>query len=63
MISTIKEKPNGGFYCSECRISLPNITENCPFCGSWISNYQEMLVKNFKEKERDTNEDNIYRRD
>lgn len=45
MISTFKEKPQGGFYCSECRISFGEISETCPFCGSIISNYEELLTR------------------
>lgn len=46
MVSTLKEKPNGGFYCSECRMSIADLTETCPFCGSVISNYEAIIAQN-----------------
>ena len=42
MVSTLKEKPNGGFYCSECRMKQGKILEPyCFFCGLTFSNYEE----------------------
>ena len=46
MISTLKENPNGGFYCSECRMSTSEPVEVCPFCGSIISNYEQIFIDN-----------------
>jgi hypothetical protein len=46
MISTLKENPNGGFYCSECRMNTSKPVEICPFCGSIISNYEEIFIDN-----------------
>ena len=45
MVSTLKEKPNGGFYCSECRMSTTEPVDTCPFCGSIISNWEEVIIK------------------
>lgn len=50
MVSKLKENPNGGFYCSECRMSTAEPVETCPFCGSIISNWIDIMVK--KENER-----------
>ena len=49
MVSILKENPNGGFYCSECRMSTANPVETCPFCGSIISNYEQIFIDNSKE--------------
>lgn len=49
MISTLKENLNGGFYCSECRMSTSDPVEVCPFCGSIISNYEKIIIDNSKE--------------
>jgi len=46
MVSTLKEKPSGGFYCAECRMSVAEPVETCPFCGSVISNYEAILEEN-----------------
>lgn len=44
--STIfKEKPSGGFYCAECHMSFGELHTTCPYCGSFISNYEELLVR------------------
>lgn len=42
MIAKLKESPNGGFYCSECRMSTPDPVDTCPFCGSMITNWEEI---------------------
>jgi len=68
MISSFKERPLGGFYCNECKMVFGEISEVCPFCGSIVSNYEELLTranpdttptKNIIEGEND-NESNIY---
>ena len=45
MVSTLKENPNGGFYCSECRMSTSEPVETCPFCGSVISNWMDIIIE------------------
>ena len=45
MVSKLKEKPTGGFYCSECRMSVPEPVDTCPFCGSIIINWEELARK------------------
>ena len=45
MISTLKETP-GGFYCSECHMPLTESVITCPFCGSLITNYENILAEN-----------------
>ena len=52
MVSTLKEKPNGGFYCSECRMSTAEPVETCPFCGSIISNWMNLVIQIENDKIR-----------
>lgn len=52
MVSTLKENPNGGFYCSECRMSTSDPVEICPFCGSVISNWMDIIVKQENDRIR-----------
>ena len=52
MVSTLKEKPSGGFYCSECRMSTSEPVETCPFCGSIISNWMDIIIKQENDKAR-----------
>jgi len=43
MVSILKERPQGGFYCSECRMGTTDLVDTCPYCGSIISNYESIL--------------------
>lgn len=52
MVSTLKENPSGGFYCSECRMSTSEPVEVCPFCGSIISNWMDVIIKQENDKIR-----------
>ena len=52
MVSTLKENPNGGFYCSECRMSTAEPVETCPFCGSIISNWMDVIIKQENDRMR-----------
>ena len=52
MVSTLKEKPGGGFYCSECRMSTTEPVETCPFCGSIISNWMDVIISLENDKMR-----------
>lgn len=66
MIATLKEKISGGFYCSECRMSTSEPVDTCPFCGSIMSNWMDIIIeeanKEFTDKVRDKkNESNICR--
>lgn len=45
MITIFKERPSGGFYCSECRMSFGELHTTCPYCGSFVSNYEDLLIK------------------
>lgn len=52
MVSTLKENPSGGFYCSECRMSTSEPVEVCPFCGSIISNWMDVIIKQENDRIR-----------
>lgn len=52
MVSILKENPNGGFYCSECRMSTSEPVETCPFCGSIISNWMDIIIKQENDRAR-----------
>lgn len=43
MTTTFKEDTNG-FYCAECRMSFDEPQAACPYCGSLVSNYEELLT-------------------
>ena len=44
MTTTFKEGANG-FYCAECRMSFAEPQATCPYCGSIVSNYEELIIK------------------
>lgn len=44
MTTTFKEGTNG-FYCAECRMSFAEPQATCPYCGSIVSNYEELITK------------------
>ena len=46
----LKEK-NSKLYCSKCRMTQPRLRETCVFCGDLFSNYEDMLLKLYKEAE------------
>ena len=52
MVSTLKENSSGGFYCSECRMSTSEPVEVCPFCGSIISNWMDVIIKQENDRIR-----------
>ena len=44
MTTTFKEGTNG-FYCAECRMSFGEPQTTCPYCGSIVSNYEELIIQ------------------
>ena len=44
MTTTFKEGTNG-FYCAECRMSFGEPQATCPYCGSIVSNYEELVIR------------------
>ena len=46
----LREKDNK-LYCSKCRMTQPRLQETCVFCGDLFSNYEDMLLKLYKEAE------------
>ena len=43
MTTTFKEGAHG-FYCAECRMSFAEPQTTCPYCGSIVSNYEELII-------------------
>jgi len=54
MVGTLKETPDGTFYCSECRIKMKEPLEVCPFCESIMSNWMEVIIKRENDRIRRT---------
>lgn len=54
MIAKLIQKLDS-YYCSECRIKQP-INEVCIFCGAIFSNYEELILDNYKDKEYENNQ-------
>ena len=49
MISRIIEK-NGTYHCSNCLMRIYTLKSNCPFCGNWFSNYEDVVIKDTADK-------------
>lgn len=49
MTTTFKEGPHG-FYCTECRMSFAEPQAICPYCGSIVSNYEDIIVRGLRSK-------------
>lgn len=49
MISTLKQRNNDSYYCSNCMFIQPTpLRPNCPFCGDWFSNYESVIIQQEK---------------
>ena len=60
MISTLKRY--GAMYrCSNCSMTQFELKPNCPWCGDQFSNYQSVLIENFKIREETNNESDLLR--
>ena len=45
MVGKIRESIDGNFVCSERRICMGQPAEACPFCGSIMSNWMDIVVE------------------
>lgn len=45
MVTTFKENSSGGYYCAECRMSFGEPQATCPYCGSFVTNYEEIVSR------------------
>lgn len=53
MISTLKQRANGRYYCSNCMMLQSDPPKaNCFFCGNWFSNYESVIIQEEKDKMR-----------
>ena len=46
-------KKNNYYYCSHCRMRQLQPNPNCYFCGNYFSNWESVLIEEFKEDEKD----------
>ena len=44
-------KRNDGYLCHNCRMAQKELRETCWFCGYFFSNYESIVLKNYKDKE------------
>lgn len=49
MISTLKQK-DGSYYCTECMMRQFTLRPQCSFCGAEFSNYQDVVIENYKKE-------------
>lgn len=51
MVAQLKGPTFGPYYCSNCRIKQPKeLKGTCVFCGSWFSNYEDILINEDAER-------------
>jgi hypothetical protein len=56
LIAKIKQRDDGVWYCSECRVRQPCLRETCVFCGSLFTNFEDELVRANKHIEDESTE-------
>ena len=64
MLTTFKEGING-FYCAECRMSFGEPQATCPYCGSFVTNYEDIIVRGSRanlDPIDDAIEEDIYKK-
>lgn len=60
MVTTLKKKIDGHFYCNNCKMGQYDLRPNCFYCGYTFSNYEDILVQQYEEeREERMKEDNI----
>ena len=47
---------NNGYICSNCRMPQHSIEAECQFCYAQFTNYETIMYKIFKIKEKNNNE-------
>lgn len=52
MISTLRKRPNGTYYCSNCMMTQLEPRPNCFWCGNYFSNYELVVGNEFRDKEK-----------
>ena len=56
----VKQTNSGNLLCGNCRMKLSGfLRDTCPFCGRMFSNYEEMVLKKFKEEEQEVEYNNL----
>lgn len=55
MITYLVKKPNY-YICGNCRMKQQELHENCWFCGCIFSNYENVILENYKEQENNKEE-------
>ncbi len=54
MLTHIENKSKT-LHCHNCHMQLQKLTPRCPFCNYWFSNYEVLIIQNFKDKNIDEN--------
>jgi predicted amidophosphoribosyltransferase len=53
MFTHLVKKPTG-YICGNCRMKQQEIKDTCWFCGYFFSNYEVVLLENYKEQSDET---------
>ena len=61
MVTTLKKRNSGVYYCNNCMMNQPaDLRANCYFCGSWFSNITDILIQEEEEQERNKIKENKF---
>lgn len=52
-------RKNNTYQCSNCFMRL-ELVENCPFCGEFFNNYEDIILENYKNLTYSQNSGIIY---
>ena len=47
---TILVSKYGEYFCGNCRMRQKELTPYCPFCDYSFSNYEELLLQQYNDK-------------
>ena len=50
MVSTLKKKIDGHFYCNYCKMGQFDLMPTCFYCGRTFSNFEDVLLQNYNEE-------------
>ena len=53
MITTLKKKVDGHFYCNNCKMGQYELRPYCFYCGAAFSNYENIVVMLYEEEQEE----------
>ena len=57
MITTLKRKIDGHFYCNNCKMGQYKLRPSCFYCGFTFSNYEDIVIQLYEEEKDERNKE------